>query len=96
MSSGTLMSFVVGMVGSLEAMAKNQSIDKEECLTQMHDNLCHVIQMMISEPHRTSFAVPQPVDLAVDDFIVQYTERQITEKLDECYNAESLARNGGR
>jgi len=85
MSNGCMMSLVIKTIENVDEMSKNQNIEKKDCLMRIHEDLCHMMQILISEPYRTSFSMPLPVELAVDDFIIQYTERDMENRLNENY-----------
>lgn len=79
--SVTLLQSLMDTIQSVDRMATNPSIGKEDCLLKVRQDLCGLMQILISEPHRTSFAIPAPVDFFMDSFVVEKTAEQISESM---------------
>lgn len=79
--SVTLLRTLMDTIQGVDRMATNPNITKEDCLLKVRQDLCGLMQILISEPHRTSFAIPAPVDFLMDSFIVEKTEEQINESM---------------
>eukprot|EP00960_Hanusia_phi_P014798 438128-Hanusia_phi.AAC.3 len=75
-----VMVLVESLASSLRAvdgMLLNKSLSKEDALMKVRQDLCVMMQHLISEPYKTSFALPQPVDYFMDDFVVGKVEEEV-------------------
>ena len=79
--SVTLLQSLMDTIQSVDRMSSNASIGKEDCMLKVRQDLCGLMQILISEPHRTSFAIPAPVDFLLDSFVVEKTAEQIEESM---------------
>lgn len=68
-----LITELIKSIRCIDDMMHNESITKQDALLRMRQELCALMQALISEPHRTSFAVPHPAESLLDDFIIQKT-----------------------
>ncbi|EKX34877.1 hypothetical protein GUITHDRAFT_118917 [Guillardia theta CCMP2712] len=66
----------------IDAMLKREELSREDALLKVRQELCSVMQMVISEPHRTSFALPQPVDFMLDEFVAQRVQERVAQEMD--------------
>lgn len=90
-----LMTELIKSIQSIDGMMHNESITKQDSLLRMRQELCALMQALISEPHRTSFAVPQPADSLLDDFILQKTLPKLDVPVDDGYRPLRGGGEGG-
>eukprot|EP00960_Hanusia_phi_P060803 764634-Hanusia_phi.AAC.8 len=65
----------------VDKMLKDPAVGKEDALLKARQDLCGIMQCLISEPHKTSFALPHTVDFFMDDFVVKKVEEEIADQL---------------
>lgn len=81
--SVTVMQSLMETLRNIDRMATNDQISKEDTILKIRQDLCNLMQILISEPHRTSFSIPAPVDFLMDSFIVSKTLPEIQQCLQE-------------
>jgi hypothetical protein len=71
------------MFQDIDSMLKREELSREDALLKVRQELCSVMQMVISEPHRTSFALPQPVDFMLDEYVAQRVQERVAREMDD-------------
>lgn len=71
------------MFQEIDSMLKREDLSREDALLKVRQELCSVMQMVISEPHRTSFALPQPVDFMLDEYVAQRVQERVAREMDD-------------
>eukprot|EP00960_Hanusia_phi_P065496 766114-Hanusia_phi.AAC.2 len=70
-------------LNEVDGMLNNRLVTKEDALMKVRQDLCVLMQHVISEPHKTSFALPQTVDYFMDDFVVRKVEDEVEGQLSD-------------
>ena len=81
--STLLVEQIARMFHDIDAMLKREELSREDALLKVRQELCSVMQMVISEPHRTSFALPQPVEFMLDEFVAQRVQERVAREMDD-------------
>lgn len=77
-----LVNLLVDIFRDIDRMLKDERLSKDDALLRVRKELCSLMQIIISEPHRTSFAIPQPVDFMIDEFVARRVQERVALEMD--------------